>query len=70
MFFRNAVNVPSVSHEEYAEMQPYIELAERLGSFLSQVREGTPGRNFSALQRTHWEWKTGLSRRRRDQREF
>lgn len=39
--FQNAVNVPSVSHEEYAEMQPYISLAERLGSFLAQVSEGT-----------------------------
>ena len=27
---QNAVNVPSVSHEEYAEMQPYVVLAERL----------------------------------------
>ncbi|TAL07881.1 MAG: phosphoglycerate dehydrogenase, partial [Nitrospirae bacterium] len=30
---QNAVNVPSVSHDEYAQMQPYIVLAERLGSF-------------------------------------
>src|SRR5262249_39939814 len=26
----NAVNVPSVSHDEYVQMQPYIVLAERL----------------------------------------
>ena len=38
---QNAVNVPSVSHEEYLELQPFILLAERLGSFLSQVSEGT-----------------------------
>ena len=38
---QNAVNVPSVSHEEYAEMQPYVVLAERLGSFLAQVSDGT-----------------------------
>jgi D-3-phosphoglycerate dehydrogenase len=38
---QNAVNVPSVSHEEYLEMQPYIVLAERLGAFLAQVSEGT-----------------------------
>ncbi len=37
---QNAVNVPSVSAEEYAEMQPYILLAERLGAFLAQVSEG------------------------------
>jgi len=34
---QNAVNVPSVSHDEYVEMQPYIVLAERLGSFLAQA---------------------------------
>ncbi|MGC1373953.1 MAG: hydroxyacid dehydrogenase, partial [Candidatus Sulfotelmatobacter sp.] len=34
---QNAVNVPSVSAEEYAEMQPYIILAERMGSFLAQI---------------------------------
>ncbi|MGE0406622.1 MAG: phosphoglycerate dehydrogenase [Candidatus Korobacteraceae bacterium] len=34
---QNAVNVPSVSYEEYVEMRPYIVLAERLGSFLGQT---------------------------------
>jgi D-3-phosphoglycerate dehydrogenase / 2-oxoglutarate reductase len=38
---QNAVNVPSVSHDEYLELQPYVVLAERLGSFLAQVSEGT-----------------------------
>lgn len=38
---QNAVNVPSVSHEEYVEMHPYIILAERLGAFLAQISEGT-----------------------------
>jgi D-3-phosphoglycerate dehydrogenase len=38
--FQNAVNVPSVSHEEYILMQPYIVLAERLGSFLAQAGGG------------------------------
>jgi len=38
---QNAVNVPSVSHEEYVELQPYIILAERLGAFLAQASEGT-----------------------------
>jgi len=37
---QNAVNVPSVSREEYVELQPYIVLAERLGSFLAQISEG------------------------------
>src|SRR5215468_4346773 len=38
---QNAVNVPSVSAEEYALMQPYIVLAERMGAFLAQVSEGS-----------------------------
>lgn len=38
---QNAVNVPSVSHDEYVELQPYIILAERLGAFLAQISEGT-----------------------------
>jgi D-3-phosphoglycerate dehydrogenase len=37
---QNAVNVPSVSAEEYAELQPYIQLAERLGSFVAQASDG------------------------------
>lgn len=37
---QNAVNVPSVTEEEYAEMQPYIVLAERIGAFLAQASEG------------------------------
>ena len=37
---QNAVNLPSLSHEEYAEIAPYIEMAQRLGHFLSHA---TPG---------------------------
>ncbi|MBV8052648.1 MAG: phosphoglycerate dehydrogenase [Acidobacteriaceae bacterium] len=37
---QNAVNVPSVSHDEYLELQPYILLAEKLGAFLAQISEG------------------------------
>ncbi|HTZ96008.1 MAG TPA: phosphoglycerate dehydrogenase [Terriglobales bacterium] len=37
---QNAVNVPSVSYDEYLELQPYIILAERLGSFLAQISSG------------------------------
>lgn len=36
---QNAVNVPSVSDAEYAELQPYMTLAERLGSFVAQAAE-------------------------------
>jgi len=34
---QNAVNVPSLSHEEYLKLAPYIDLAGRLGSFLAQT---------------------------------
>jgi D-3-phosphoglycerate dehydrogenase len=34
---QNAVNAASISHEEYLELAPFIELATRLGSFLSQA---------------------------------
>jgi D-3-phosphoglycerate dehydrogenase len=34
---QNAVNLPSLSHEEYVVLAPYIDLAGRLGSFLAQT---------------------------------
>src|SRR5581483_7817709 len=37
---QNAVNVPSVSHDEYIALRPYIDLAERMGAFLAQVCDG------------------------------
>jgi D-3-phosphoglycerate dehydrogenase len=37
---QNAVNVPSLTHEEYTEISPYIEMAERLGKFLSHAVPG------------------------------
>ncbi|WP_263368039.1 phosphoglycerate dehydrogenase [Edaphobacter bradus] len=43
---QNAVNLPSLTHEEYKEVSPYIEMAERLGRFLSH---GTPG-NLENIQ--------------------
>src|SRR5256885_4239354 len=41
---QNAVNVPSVSHEEYVITKPYITLAERLGSFLARSEERRVGK--------------------------
>lgn len=46
---QNAVNLPSLSHEEYLEVSPYIEMAERLGHFLSH---STPG-NLENIQITY-----------------
>jgi D-3-phosphoglycerate dehydrogenase len=40
---QNAVNLPSLSHEEYVKLAPFIELASRLGAFLAQAgKSGTP----------------------------
>jgi len=38
---QNAVNLPSLSHEEYLELAPYITLADRLGTFLTQFPHGS-----------------------------
>ena len=37
---QNAVNVPSLTREEYVEVAPYVDMAERLGTFLAHA---TPG---------------------------
>jgi len=37
---QNAVNMPSLSHEEYVKLAPYIDLAGRLGEFLAQTSKG------------------------------
>lgn len=59
---QNAVNVPSVSYEEYEEMKPYVTLAERLGSFLAQI-SGSSLEEISIGYSGHiTEWKTDLIR--------
>jgi D-3-phosphoglycerate dehydrogenase len=37
---QNAVNVPSLTHEEYLQLEPYIRLARRLGAFLARFPQG------------------------------
>ncbi|HKV94522.1 MAG TPA: phosphoglycerate dehydrogenase [Candidatus Angelobacter sp.] len=37
---QNAVNMPSIDHQQYTLMQPYIALAEKLGAFLANVVPG------------------------------
>jgi D-3-phosphoglycerate dehydrogenase len=59
---QNAVNVPSVSAEEYAEMQPYIVLAERMGAFLAQISEGSMEEISLRYSGHIAEWKTELIR--------
>jgi D-3-phosphoglycerate dehydrogenase len=34
---QNAINLPSLTHEEYVQLAPYIDLAGRLGSFMAQA---------------------------------
>ncbi|HXW93243.1 MAG TPA: phosphoglycerate dehydrogenase [Terriglobales bacterium] len=59
---QNAVNVPSVSHDEYLALQPYIVLAERLGSFLAQISEGALEEISLRYSGQIAEWKTELIR--------
>ena len=37
---RNAVNFPSIPSEQVARLQPYINLAEKIGGFAAQIFEG------------------------------
>ncbi len=46
---QNAVNLPSLTHEEYIEIAPFVEMAERLGRFLAH---GAPG-NLETIQITY-----------------
>ncbi len=59
---QNAVNVPSVSAEEYAEMKPYIILAERMGAFLAQISEGSIEEISLRYSGHIADWKTELIR--------
>ncbi len=59
---QNAVNVPSVSHDEYLALQPYILLAERLGSFLAQISEGALEEISLRYSGPITAWKTELIR--------
>jgi D-3-phosphoglycerate dehydrogenase len=46
---QNAVNLPSLSHEEYVKIAPYIDMAQRLGLFLSHAAPG----NLECIQITY-----------------
>src|SRR5579863_5172338 len=41
---RNAVNLPTLSADQYRRVRPYLELAERLGSLVSQAAATRPER--------------------------
>lgn len=59
---QNAVNVPSVTFEEYEQMLPYIALAERLGTFLAQSTEGSVEEIGIGYSGEIADWKTDLIR--------
>jgi D-3-phosphoglycerate dehydrogenase / 2-oxoglutarate reductase len=44
---RNAVNMPALSPDQYRRLRPYLELGERLGSFVAQA---APSRSFSRVR--------------------
>jgi D-3-phosphoglycerate dehydrogenase / 2-oxoglutarate reductase len=46
---QNAVNLPSMTYEEYQELSPYIVMAERLGAFISPLAAG----NLESIQITY-----------------
>lgn len=46
----NAVNMPTLSREQYRETNPYVVLAERLGNFAAHVSTGNP----SAIRITYF----------------
>ncbi len=51
---QNAVNLPSLTHEEYVKLAPFIDLAGRLGSFLAQSGSG----GIESIQLYYGGWLT------------
>jgi D-3-phosphoglycerate dehydrogenase len=61
---QNAVNMPSIDHQQYTQMQPYIALAEKLGAFLANVVPGAGSIQEISIRYSGRiaEWKTELIR--------
>src|SRR5262249_27388769 len=61
---QNAVNMPSLDDEQYAQMRPYLALAERLGAFLANVVSSSGSVQQIALGYSGrlTEWSTELIR--------
>ena len=61
---QNAVNMPSIDHQQYTQMQPYIALAEKLGAFLANVVPGSGSIQEISIRYGGRiaEWKTELIR--------
>jgi D-3-phosphoglycerate dehydrogenase len=47
---QNAVNVPSLTHEQYLELAPFAELAAKLGSFLAQFSGSDSGTGLEGIE--------------------
>lgn len=61
---QNAVNMPSIDDQQYAQMKPYIALAEKLGAFLANVVSPTGSIEAISIRYSGrlTEWKTELIR--------
>ena len=55
---RNAVNMPSLSADQYKHLKPYLDLGERLGAFVAQA---APGRSFQPCAHRLHGRRAGLS---------
>jgi len=58
----NAVNMPSITAEQYGSLRPYLTLAERLGSFVAQIVTGPPKRVQVVYSGNFGETNTSLLR--------
>jgi D-3-phosphoglycerate dehydrogenase len=61
---QNAVNMPSIDHQQYTQMQPYIALAEKLGAFLANIVTASGSIQEISIRYTGriGEWNTELIR--------
>jgi D-3-phosphoglycerate dehydrogenase len=61
---QNAVNMPSIDHQQYTLMRPYILLAEKLGAFLANLASSQGSIQEISLKYTGrlTEWQTELIR--------
>ena len=59
---QNAVNMPSIDDQQYAQMQPYIALAEKLGALLANIVSGSLQEISIRYTGRICEWKTELIR--------
>ena len=59
---QNAVNMPSIDDEQYAQMEPYLALAEKLGAFLANVVSGGIQEISIRYSGRINDWKTELVR--------